>query len=216
MQRVTISFDNGPSGGHTAAILDLLAQRRVPASFFVVGEELDKPDGRRCLERAKAEGHWIGNHTLTHGEPLGTVDDPGRPAREIGAMQDRIGDLAHPDRFFRPNGGGTMGQHLLSRAAVDYLAEGRYTVVTWNNVPGDWIEPQREWVDRALATMTDQEWSLLVIHDFLVAPMLPTLDRFLDEVAARNVAVVQEFPADCLPMVRGEATDRLPLVSMPA
>lgn len=125
--------------------------------------------------------------------------------REIGEMQALMGDLAHPDRFFRPNGEGSYGPHLLSAAAVRFLAAGGYTVVTWNNVPGDWIDPREQWVDRALETMAGQDWSLLVIHDFLVAPMIETLPRFIDAARAQDVEIVQDFPASCTPMVRGEA-----------
>lgn len=55
-RRLTISFDNGPAAGDTDKVLDALASRDVLASFFVVGDELKKPDYRACLERAKAEG----------------------------------------------------------------------------------------------------------------------------------------------------------------
>ena len=53
--------------------------------------------------------------------------------------------------------------------------------------------------------MAGQDWSLLVIHDFLVAPMIETLPRFIDAARARGVEIVQDFPASCTPMVRGEA-----------
>ena len=125
-----------------------------------------------------------------------------------------LGDLSHPDRFFRPNGEGAFGKHLLSAAAVRYLEDGGYTVVTWNNVAGDWIEPRHEWVERALATMEDQDWSLLVIHDFLVGPMVETLTRFIDEARARGVEIVQDFPPSCMPMVRGHAQPHLADVSV--
>lgn len=213
MKRVTISFDNGPSPGHTERVLERLAKHDIKSSFFVVGDEAVKPGARALMEQTKAAGHWIANHTLTHGDPLGSSEDAERAATEIGDMQTLLGDLAHTDRFFRPNAGGNIGKHLLSRAAVAYLAEGGYTVVTWNNVPGDWIEPKQEWVERAFATMEQQPWSLLVIHDFLVAPMIDTLDRFITGAKARGYEIVQQFPPDCLPMVRGRATPLLTEVS---
>jgi peptidoglycan/xylan/chitin deacetylase (PgdA/CDA1 family) len=209
-RRLTISFDNGPADGDTEQVLDALASRNVLASFFVVGDELVKPGYRACLERAKAEGHWICNHTLTHGAPLGSSEDQARVEREIGEMQALMGDLVHADRFFRPNGEGNYGPHLLSGAAARFLAAGGYTVVTWNNVPGDWIEPRDQWPERALETMANQAWSLLVIHDFLVAPMIDTLPRFIDAARERCFEIVQDFPPSCTPMIRGEAQPNLP------
>jgi peptidoglycan/xylan/chitin deacetylase (PgdA/CDA1 family) len=212
-RRLTLTFDNGPSPGNTEAILDVLERYGVRATFFVVGNELAKPGARELAARANAQGHWIGNHTMTHGAPLGTTEDPARAETEIAAAQRAVGDLAHPDNLFRPNGDGRLGRHLLSRAAVDLLLAGGYTVVTWNNVPGDWIEPRAEWVERALATLDAQPWSVVVLHDFLLGPMIETLPRFLDSVSARGVEIVQDFPAECTPIVRGRATAGLAAVS---
>jgi peptidoglycan-N-acetylglucosamine deacetylase len=54
---------------------------------------------------------------------------------------------------------------LLSRDAVDYLVEHRFTVATWNNVPRDWLEPKTDWLDRATAALAASSWSVLVLHD---------------------------------------------------
>lgn len=215
MPKVTLSFDNGPTPEHTDAIVALLNRYGVGASFFVVGEDMEREGAQAIMERTHAAGHWICNHTYSHGDPLGYSEDPQRAADEIGRAQALIGDVSHPDRFFRPNGAGTKGPHLLSRAAADYLAEHRYTVVTWNNVPGDWIDPLEEWVDRALEIMRTQDWSLVVLHDFLTGPMLPTLARFIEEARAEGAEFVQDFPPDCVHMLRGEAQASLPSITMP-
>ena len=76
MRRLTLTFDNGPCPGATERILDILAERNLLATFFVVGDRLADPAAKRCAERAKDEGHWIGNHTMTHGEPLGLPRTP--------------------------------------------------------------------------------------------------------------------------------------------
>ncbi len=72
----------------------MLAERGLKATFFVVGEQLR--EHRALAERAHAEGHWIGNHTLTHPRPLGE-QGKGSP-HEIEATQALLGPLAHPDR----------------------------------------------------------------------------------------------------------------------
>src|SRR5580658_5217360 len=140
MKKVTLSFDNGPDPkGTTAFVLDELARHDILASFFVTGRQLARPGGRDLAERAHAAGHWIGNHTLTHSIMFGDSDDPSLPDREIGKTQALIGDLAYPDRLFRPyGGGGVIGPRLLSAAAVAHLERGGYTCVLWNSVPRDW------------------------------------------------------------------------------
>ena len=196
--RVTLSFDNGPIPGSTDRILDVLKARELRATFFALGKLAAEPEGYDVLIRAKAEGHWIGNHTMNHGTPLGESTDPRHVENEIEAAERVLGDLALPQRLFRPNGGGRLGEHLLSPQARDWLAKRKYKVVTWNNVPGDWIEPRREWVGRALATAEQQDWSLLVLHDPYLADMMDTLAAFLDEVARRGGSFTQEFPPSCL------------------
>ncbi len=205
MKKLTFSFDNGPQPGATEPLLDFLHERAIRATFFVVGQQLDDA-GLALARRAHAQGHWIGNHTLTHGLPLGLEGDAERVAHEIGETERRIGPLAHPDRLFRPNGSGELGPHLLSPEAVAYLAANRYTVVTWNNVPGDFRTPHEAWLETALATIEGQDWSLIVLHDPFIAKMLDLLAHFCDALDARGVTVVQPFPPSCILMERGLPT----------
>ena len=62
--QVAITFDDGPSREFTPAILDILREHNVPATFFLVGVHVEQyPDiARRIVE----EGHEIGNHTYRH------------------------------------------------------------------------------------------------------------------------------------------------------
>jgi peptidoglycan/xylan/chitin deacetylase (PgdA/CDA1 family) len=199
---VTLTFDNGPAPGTTDRVLDVLADRGLAATFFVVGSMLEQPGARDRAERAAAEGHWIGNHSMTHSTPLGEQPDPAYAAREIGATQDLLGDLAHERRFFRPFGlGGLIGPHLLSPSAVDVLCDGSYTCVLWTSVPRDW-EDTAGWVDTALADAERQDHAVVVLHDLPTGAM-DALPAFLDELDGRGIEVVQDFPADVLPIERG-------------
>jgi len=196
--RITLSFDNGPLPGSTDRILDILKAQGLRATFFALGRLAAEPAGYDVLIRAKAEGHWIGNHTMNHGTPLGESKDPRHVQNEIEAAERVLGPLALPQRLFRPNGSGRLGEHLLSAAAREWLIAHKYTVVTWNNVPRDWIEPRRGWVERALATAQQQDWSLLVLHDPYLADMMDTLPAFLDEVRRRGGSFTQQFPPSCV------------------
>lgn len=61
---VFLTFDDGPSR-NTVKILDTLKQYKVPATFFLIGENLTE-DGVRIAKRAEEEGHMLGMHTETH------------------------------------------------------------------------------------------------------------------------------------------------------
>ena len=206
--KVTLSFDNGPQPGVTEHVLDVLAKERIRATFFVLGVHLADPARRRLAEQAHGAGHWIGNHTMTHGTPLGEIAEAGRARSEILDAQTLLGDLAHPDRLFRPfGGGGALGPHLLNEEAVDTLKQERMTCVLWNAIPRDFAEPDN-WVDRALEQCRAQAWTLLVLHD-LPNGAMRHLEPFLRRLRAAGATFAQEFPPDCVPMRRGVATPQL-------
>jgi peptidoglycan-N-acetylglucosamine deacetylase len=175
----------------------------VKATFFVLGAKLAEPKRRALARRAHAEGHWIGNHTLTHPRPLGELGEGAR--EEIEAAQAQLGALAHPDRLFRPSGeGGDLEPGLLNRTAVDALLAGGYTCVLWNAVPGDWKDAQG-WVERALEQCANRDWTLLVLHDVRDAAAA-RLAEFLDRSRAD---FVQDFPPACVPIRRGQLVGSL-------
>jgi peptidoglycan/xylan/chitin deacetylase (PgdA/CDA1 family) len=205
---LTLSFDNGPEPEVTPVVLDILARRGLHTTFFVIGEKVAQGERRKLGERARDEGHWIGNHSYTHSLPLGLRPEPGIAEREIGRTQDVLGALAHPRKFFRPfGGGGNLDRRLLNPGVVDFLKRGGYTCVLWNAIPRDWDDPDG-WVARALAQCRAQPWTLMVLHDLPTGAMRQ-LDRFLDAVGEAGGRIRQDFPPVCLPMVEGIAVQPL-------
>jgi len=206
---LTLSFDNGPEPDITPGVLDLLARENIHSTFFVIGDKIADPARRRLAGRARAEGHWIGNHSMHHKVPLGEATDAAAAAREeIDGMQALLGDLVHPDRLFRPYGrGGAIGPHLLSRAALERLTAGGYTMVLWNSVPRDWAEPEA-WVETALAQCRAQAWTLMVLHDLPTGAMRH-LERFIGLAREAGARLRQDFPPECVPIVRGKPAQPL-------
>jgi peptidoglycan-N-acetylglucosamine deacetylase len=203
-KKLTLSFDNGPTPGVTERVLDELARRGLKATFFLVGKHLAKPGARDLAERARSEGHWVGNHTMQHETPLGRMPDDQSALADIEDAQALLTGLVDARKLFRPYaGGGELGPHLLNRAAVEHLARNRHTVVIWNSVPGDWKSPYAEWALKALADIDRHDWTLLVLHD--IRPELAdALPDFLDKVS--DVEIVQDFPPDCILMEGGRVT----------
>ncbi len=60
--KVALSFDDGPDNTFTPKILDILKEKKAPATFFVIGSSAN--DALGIVRREYAEGHEIGNHTL--------------------------------------------------------------------------------------------------------------------------------------------------------
>lgn len=67
--QVAITFDDGPNEAFTPRILDLLKKHDAKASFFCIGQELEKHS--EILKRIIAEGHTVGNHTYSHSKSFG-------------------------------------------------------------------------------------------------------------------------------------------------
>jgi peptidoglycan-N-acetylglucosamine deacetylase len=202
-KRVTLTFDNGPTPGITDSVLNILAARRIQTTFFIVGEKLLNSSDRALTTRAHAEGHWIGNHSMTHSTPLGEKPDAEYARREIEETQNLIGELAHADKLFRPmGGGGLIGPNLLSRSAMELLQKGKYTCVLWSSVPGDWKD-QDGWVDRCISEVAGRDWTVVAIHDVENAA-LPRLPELLDRLDSLGVEFRQGFPEDVVILRRGE------------
>ncbi|WP_027582555.1 polysaccharide deacetylase family protein [Bradyrhizobium sp. Ai1a-2] len=200
---LTLSFDNGPEPEVTPRVLDILRERDIKTTFFVIGEKLGDPARRSLAARAHDDGHWIGNHTFTHSIPLGVQPDANTAENEIGRTQAAIGALAHPQRWFRPfGGGGNLDNRLLKPSVVDYLTRNKHSCVLWNAIPRDWDDPEG-WVERALDQCRSQPWTLMVVHDLPTGAM-DHLEDFLDRAEALGARFRQDFPPDCVPIRAGE------------
>ena len=212
MSRLTLTFDNGPEPEVTHDVLDKLARRDIKATFFCVGRQLESAEGQAAAARAADDGHWLGSHSYTHSVSLGDSDDPNLFDLEVTRAHEALGELAHPDRLFRPFcNAGHIDQRVFKHEHVGRMEDGGYTCVLFDPVVNDW-EDADGWVDRALGLVEQRAWTTLVIHDIVGYPPgnivhgMRNLDSFLDQLDERGHEIVQEIdprPEIC-PLVRGE------------
>jgi peptidoglycan/xylan/chitin deacetylase (PgdA/CDA1 family) len=209
MKRVTITFDNGPEAAITHHCLDVLAKHNLKTTFFAVGHKLEDKANREALERAKAEGHWIGNHSYSHGRSLGSAD-ASLFDEEVTRAQDLIGDLAGEEKLFRPFfNAGVMDNRIFKKSDIDQLVAGEYTVVFYDTLSGDWGDGEI-WVNRALGMLEKRDWSSLILHDIVGYPdgyrtdSMLRLDEFLTRLKDRGIQAVQEFDPVHVAMRRGQ------------
>lgn len=71
---VAITFDDGPHPKFTPKILDLLHQFNAKATFFCIGNNVEKHP--ELFKRIVLEGHTIGNHTYSHTNNFGFLPTP--------------------------------------------------------------------------------------------------------------------------------------------
>jgi peptidoglycan-N-acetylglucosamine deacetylase len=204
-RRVTLSFDNGPDPDVTPAVLDILAQRGIKATFFVLGKAIATLAGRALVERTLGEGHRVGNHGYSHETPFGLLADPEEGVREIVETQRLLDDIGTRTRMFRPfGGGGRINADLLSAPAANHLLRERFDLVLWNSVPRDWERPA-DWAQQANRDIGQRDWTVTVLHDIPDAS-LDQLPAFLDCALQAGVEFTTELPVDCVPMAGGVAT----------
>src|ERR1051326_6164579 len=107
--QMALTYDDGPNDPHTQHLLDLLAEHRAKATFFLIGKYVrQRPDLVRAIRSA---GHVIGNHT--EGHPNLIFTSAGRVTKELEtcskALEDATGE-ATP--WFRPPFGGRRPEVL--------------------------------------------------------------------------------------------------------
>ncbi len=162
---VALTFDDGPNGRCTEAVLDVLRDLRAPATFFVIGANVTPGRSDELLARMLHEGHTIGVHSQTHGvRPLflraATADELRQARGAVEAALERAGvPDAPPVRFFRPPFG------FLTTAAARAAADAGVDIIEWTVSVEDWRSGQSaaEVRDRILAQVGPGD--VIVLHD---------------------------------------------------
>jgi len=161
---VAITFDDGPDPTHTAAILDVLSERDVTATFFVVGAHvLQSPE---IVRRMLTEGHLVGSHTFLHPE-IG--DKPLlRTLFEVNALQRLLEVVTgRGTLLFRTPYGRSEGPMTGEDAApMEVLENAGYVIVGSDVVPPDWLAlDAQEIVDFVMKTLERSGGNVIVLHD---------------------------------------------------
>jgi len=182
--RMAITFDDGPNGAATEKILDVFARHGAKATFFLIGENVDRqPELARRIAR---EGHAVGSHTYSH-QKLSRI-----PLREATSEIDRgheaLVRAGVPDaRLFRaPHG-------LKTFAVVRHLDAAGLRMVAWTAGVYDTDCPSGRLIARR-ARAWIRAGAILLLHDGKLGherrPLLEALPEILAEARARGLELV--------------------------
>ena len=133
---IYLTFDAGYENGNTPAILDALKKHQAPAVFFVVGNFIkDNPD---LIRRILAEGHIIGNHTMTHPD-LSQISSMDAFQKELQDVEELYTSLTREamTKFYRPPRG------IYSTENLSMAKELGYSTFFWSLAYVDWIQDQQ-------------------------------------------------------------------------
>ena len=177
---VAITFDDGPHPENTPRLLDMLKERRIKATFYVVGNMVKYSP--QLIRRMIAEGHEIGNHTVTHGNLARMSDDALR--KELQAAHDQIiAETGVTPRTMRPPGG------AIKKSQKELmLREFGYPTILWSVDPEDWKRPGPAVVTSRLVNGASPG-GILLVHD-LHKPTVDAMPSTLDQLLAQGYEFV--------------------------
>ncbi|MBQ7325803.1 MAG: polysaccharide deacetylase family protein [Clostridia bacterium] len=156
-KRIALTFDDGPSAGYTAEILDILREYDVKATFFVIGKNVEAhPD---LLRRTVSEGHEIGNHTYSHPH-LKTIDEA-KLSEEVVRSATLLQEVAGiRTSLFRPPEG------IITPAVTAAAEKGGYRTVLWSIDTMDWaLNPAPKIVQTIKREASDGD--IVLFHDWV-------------------------------------------------
>lgn len=164
--RIALTFDDGPDPASTPAILDILRERNIKATFFVIGDRAERyPE---LVRRMVEEGHTLGNHTYHHEDmTVLTPDSMRKEIRETQAAVERASGVRHRISLFRPPCG---APYLTETDRLpefqDLMREQKMYPVMWNIDPRDWsYEGSPGLVVDSVVQSTPEDGGVLLLHD---------------------------------------------------
>jgi peptidoglycan/xylan/chitin deacetylase (PgdA/CDA1 family) len=182
---VAISFDDGPDPDITGAILDVLRQHRMTATFFVVGHRARMHP--ELLRRADREGHVIACHDLTHRHTL-NFRLANRMVREIEESRAIVSSIiGRIPRLYRPPNG------LTNPDSLKALARLRMECVGWSRSVHDAGNVRRRVLARIPALAAPGQ--IILLHDILPVPenrslLLRQIDALCVSITSRGLRAV--------------------------
>lgn len=174
--KIYLTFDDGPVPEVTPEVLRILARYNAKATFFCVGDNVQKYP--HLFAKIKADGHAVGNHTFNHLKAWKTT------AGDYLMNVDECRQLVK-SRLFRP----PYGQ--LTPWLVQKLGP-HFKIILWSVLAGDFdqrVSPEK-CADTALRNT--RPGSIVVFHDSVKASknMLFALPVFLEHFTALGAEFV--------------------------
>jgi peptidoglycan/xylan/chitin deacetylase (PgdA/CDA1 family) len=214
---IAMTFDDGPSATLTPKLLDLLAERHIKVTFFVIGENVaEHPE---IVARAAQEGHEIGNHSWSHPNFAKMSQESVRSQlqRTDDAIKNATGK--RPTLMRPPYGS------LTEREKHWIHDEFGYQIILWEVDPYDWKRPGPAVVRNRILKET-RPGSIVLSHDIhpgTIEAMPSTLDA-LEAKGFKFVTVselirmatpVTPHPARTSPQPSGSSATPTPSLAPP-
>jgi polysaccharide deacetylase family sporulation protein PdaB len=182
---IAFTFDDGPDPKSTPQILDLLNKYQAKATFFVIGNRIDRfPE---VVQREAAEGHEVANHTYNHIYFTRKINSS-TISNEIVNTKKKITDVTGKTcRWFRPPGG------FYDETIVNIARQNGYTVILWS-----WHQDTRDWSSPGVKKIVNKvldnarNGDIVLLHDNVrgSTQTIQALEKILPELSKRGFRMV--------------------------
>lgn len=190
-----LTFDSGYENGNTSKILDVLKEKDVPATFFILKLMIEKENN--LVKRMIADGHTVANHTKNHKNLTKLTDEEIKMnLQELEVLALENLEYNMPTFFRYPEG-------RYDSRTVECLEKLGYKTFFWSLAYADWDNNNQPSCNVAVETLTKftHPGAIVLLHPTSAtnAEILPTLiDRWrdmgysfgkLEDLIKRNEAV---------------------------
>jgi peptidoglycan-N-acetylglucosamine deacetylase len=177
---IAMTFDDGPSPETTPRLLDILKQRNIKATFFMIGQNAEHNPA--IVQRILAEGHEIGNHSWTHPQLSKLSDD--RVTEEINKTQAAIKNACgYTPVILRPPYGA-----ITARQKQWIEQQFGLSVIIWTVDPFDWKRPGASVIEQRILAGA-RPGAIILSHD-IHKQTVDAMPATLDALAAKGFKFV--------------------------
>lgn len=177
---VAMTFDDGPHPSLTPKLLDILKDRNIKCTFFVIGKQVKMYPA--IMRRMIAEGHEVANHTWTHASLTSRSDEQIRS--ELKQSEDALVEVAnYRPQLIRPPYGA-----INTRIKQLMFSEFGYSTIMWSVDPQDWRRPGVS-VVRSRLVNGAHPGAIMLAHD-IHPPTIEAMPGMFDELLAKGYQFV--------------------------
>lgn len=177
---IALTFDDGPNPKTTPAVLKVLKDKNVQATFFVLGENAKEYPA--LVAKIVQNGNEVGTHAYTHRH----LKDLSREecAKELDDTEKVIAESAPRPHLFRPPGG------LYDDKVIEEAEKRGYQTILWSVDPLDWKNPSVDYVVQTVMKKA-QSGGIILLHDGLYPVPTPrALGQIIDLLRQKGYTFV--------------------------
>jgi len=177
---VAMTFDDGPHPSLTPKLLDILKERNIKCTFFLIGQNMKAYP--QIVRRIIAEGHEIGAHTYTHCSLTSRSD------AQIRSELQRSEEVLMAAANYRPQLVRPPYGAINTRIKQLMFSEFGYSTIMWSVDPQDWRRPGVSVVTSRLVSGA-HPGAIMLAHD-IHPPTIQAMPAMFDQLLAKGYQFV--------------------------